>query len=376
MSAGADIEREISASMLRLRGRAPFFATLALYARIVVTDAVPTAATDGQDVLVNPAFMAGLSTPHLDGVIVHEVLHAALGHVGRRAARDPERWNIAADIVVNGILTANGFELPEGAVRDGSLQDFSVEEVYALLERRDPSGLPRLVMVDLLEPGADGAARAQRARQLERHWAGAVDRAVVVARTAGDGDGQGPLPGGVVRAFGLDQRPRLDWRTLLWRFLTRTPTDFAAFDRRLVHRGLYLETLESTSVRVHVAIDTSGSVSTTELDAFGAELQALLASYPGIEATLVYADAGVHGPYPLTAGRELPPPVGGGGTDFRPFFALVDDGDADATTVAVYLTDGHGDFPVAEPAYPVLWVVTPGGLDDEKFPWGTVVRMV
>jgi predicted metal-dependent peptidase len=209
---------------------------------------------------------------------------------------------------------------------------------------------------------------------LERHWAGAVDRAVVVARTAGDG--QGPLPGGVARAFGLDQRPRLDWRTLLWRFLTRTPTDFAAFDRRLVHRGLYLETLESTSVRVHVAIDTSGSVDAAELDAFGGELQALLASYPGIEATLVYADAAVHGPYPLTPGAPLPPPVGGGGTDFRPFFALIDDGDADATTVAVYLTDGHGDFPAAEPAYPVLWVVTPGGLDDEKFPWGTVVRMV
>jgi predicted metal-dependent peptidase len=86
----------------------------------------------------------------------------------------------------------------------------------------------------------------------------------------------------------------------------------------------------------------------------------------------------VHGPYELRPGEPLPPPVGGGGTDFRPFFALVDESDAftDATTVAVYLTDGFGEFPSAAPPYPVLWVVTPGGLDDERFPFGDVVRMV
>ena len=44
--------------------------------------------------------------------------------------------------------------------------------------------------------------------------------------------------------------------------------------------------------------------------------------------------------------------------------------------VCVYLTDGYGDFPADEPSQPILWVVTPGGLDDDRFPFGTVVRMV
>jgi predicted metal-dependent peptidase len=42
----------------------------------------------------------------------------------------------------------------------------------------------------------------------------------------------------------------------------------------------------------------------------------------------------------------------------------------------VYLTDGYGSFPTEEPRVPVLWVVTPGGLADEQFPFGEVVRLV
>ena len=44
-------------------------------------------------------------------------------------------------------------------------------------------------------------------------------------------------------------------------------------------------------------------------------------------------------------------------------------------TVAVYLTDGDGPFPSVAPNYPVLWIVTPGGIDEETFPFGDVVRM-
>jgi predicted metal-dependent peptidase len=43
--------------------------------------------------------------------------------------------------------------------------------------------------------------------------------------------------------------------------------------------------------------------------------------------------------------------------------------------IAIYLTDGYGEFPSAPPAYPVLWVVAPGGLMDEEFPLGLVTRI-
>ncbi len=370
-------DADISASMLRLRRRSPFFATLALYARFVASVNVPTAATDGLDVFYNPEFMATLPADHLDGVLLHEVLHAALQHVGRRGARNPERWNVAADVVVNGLIANNGLSLPEGALRDESLERYSVEEIYTLLVRSgDHQGASD---DDLLDgelgdgEGADGRSRASRTRQASRQWAAAVDRAMSVARTTQ----HGRSPVGAERAFGLTDRPQLDWRALLWRFLSRTPTDFAEFDRRLMHRGLYLETLEATSIRVFVAIDTSGSLNDDDLTAFASELDGLLSSYPGIEAWLAYVDAEVYGPWPVHVGEPLPPVQGGGGTDFRPLFDMVDHSDvADERLVVVYLTDGYGDFPTDPPNYPVLWVVTPGGLDDDKFPFGDIARII
>jgi predicted metal-dependent peptidase len=69
---------------------------------------------------------------------------------------------------------------------------------------------------------------------------------------------------------------------------------------------------------------------------------------------------------------------GGGGTDFRPFFEASAGGEPSRfghERLAVYLTDGHGVFPKRPPRRPVLWVVTPGGVVDAKFPFGEVVRM-
>jgi predicted metal-dependent peptidase len=376
-----EVERALRASMARLRTRAPFFGTLAMYARFVAKDDMETAATDGLDVFYNPAFFASLPPEHLDAVIVHEVLHAALDHVHRRGARAPMRWNFAADVVVNGLIDAAGLQLPENALRSPALERFSVEEVYVALEREDRDGSEEAFDLDLVE-GADGADRegrgtkagkSERRAAASRHWAAAIERAATVAR----GRGRGELPGNIERAFDLVDRPKLDWRTLLWRFLTRTPTDFAAFDRRQIHRGLYIETLESQSVRVIVGVDTSGSIDNGDLRSFIGELDGLLGAYPQMEAWLIYCDAEAYGPYRIEPGGELPPARGGGGTDFRPFFQMAFEEDlVNEGTLAVYLTDGDGDFPAEVPPYPVLWIVTPGGKDDDHFPFGEVTRLV
>lgn len=54
-------------------------------------------------------------------------------------------------------------------------------------------------------------------------------------------------------------------------------------------------------------------------------------------------------------------PIGGGGTDFRPFFRHVAaELEPLAATILVYLTDGEGTFPEQPPSSPALWIVTPG----------------
>jgi predicted metal-dependent peptidase len=395
------VAQSITGSILRLRLKSPFFATLAMHARFVERADIPTAATDGRDVFYNAEFLGNLSLGELDGVLLHEVLHAALGHVTRRGGRNPQRWNIAADIVVNGLIDEQGIELPGSAIRDVNLCGYSVEEVYTLLPT-DQSQQP--VDHDLLETppgpashtngggdggedgdgaGEDGPATSKRsaarptvhdAKSLERHWRAAASQAAAVAR----GGGKGLLPAGIERAFALHDYPKLDWRSVLWRFMANTATDFATFDRRYLHQGLYLETLEDQNLRVVVCVDTSGSINEQLISALMTEVQGVLRAYPGLSCALFFADAELYGPWDITSDVELPSAQGGGGTDFRPLFDRleVDPPGGEAPSVCIYMTDGFGDFPAIEPRFPVLWAIVPGGLDEDDFPFGEAIRLV
>ncbi len=369
--------RQVSASLLRLRLRAPFFATLALFARVELSEHIPTAATDGRDVFLNRAFFGALTPSEQDGLLLHEVLHAALLHVPRRGARDPKLWNVAADIVVNGLIAKeSGFALPAGGLRNGRLEHLSVEEVYDLLARDDTVRVAA-PWADLLEeaPGnADGPPPHARAA-LEGHWRNAYHQARLVAQSGG----RGAMPGGLERELGALEPAQLDWRSYLWRYLVRTPVDFADYDRRFVGQGLYLETLSGESVDVHVAIDTSGSVDDRQLAAFLGEVAGIAAAYPHLHCDLYYADTALNGPYPIIIDGSMPRPIGAGGTDFRPFFARMTeqpDLGAGSGAVLVYLTDGEGVFPNEPPPWPVLWVVTPGGRDLTAFPFGETARLL
>lgn len=382
-------ERRISAAQLRLRTRHPFFATLALFAPLRFTDAVPTAATDGHALFFNPAYLDTLDDAELDGLLTHEILHAALLHALRRGEREPRRWNIACDIVVNGMARESGLQLPAGAVEHPPWADMQAEEVYARLLREPPARPLDLLLVDLLAPatGADapapagesgaGPLSAYRRAAIEAHWKTALNQARVVVNRLAE-KRQGTLPVGNALEWGAVTEPQLDWRSILWRHLVRTPTDFYGFDRRFVGRGLYLDAMQGEAVEVAVCVDTSGSVGNDELGMFLGEIDGILGAYPHVYCQLFFCDAALDGPHELDTGAAPPRPVGGGGTDFRPFFrwlAKHPPSHGSAERLAVYLTDGYGTFPASAPEDNVLWVVIPGGLGSQEFPFGEVARL-
>jgi predicted metal-dependent peptidase len=375
-----ETDRTLSAALLRLRVKQPFFGALALFARYEVTKTVATAATDGRTIFINPDFWQPLSPAEQDGLLLHELLHAALGHCWRRGVRDPQVWNIAADVVINGMILENpDAALPKGGMRDLRLEKFGTEEVYELLQR-DFAKLPPLTMTDLLAPpGEDGQSGETSLDTMHRtalagHWRQALEQAAAIAAQQG-----GSAPAGLKRELTALDPARLDWRAVLWRYLVQTPYDFAGWDRRQIARGLYLEQLEGETVRVLVCVDTSGSVATETVRSFLSEVAGILRAYPQLQAELWYADARAHGPFELRPDSALPPPVGGGGTDFRPFFvaalASLRARPSDRA-LAIYLTDGYGAFPAPAPPLDALWVVTVGGLALEQFPFGEAVRMV
>lgn len=364
-----DFQRLISGSRLRLRGKSAFFATLLLHAEFVPSREVVAAGTDGERVYVNPEVAASLPPDVLDGLLLHEVLHAALSHVERRGPREKKRWNKAADLIVNGMVDAAGLPTPPQSRRDEHLEKLSVEEVYTAIEAElegdgDEGD-------DLLDgpPGDAPPKQGKQGQNAARQWQQAMAQARSVDAMSG---GQGHDPLGAHRELQRLAPARLDWRAHLWRFLARTPVDFGGFDRRFVGRGLYLEALDDESLTALIAVDTSGSVDDEAVKALVSEVQGVLGAYPHVKATLYYADTEAYGPHELTPGSDIPPPQGGGGTDFRPIFGLLDEHEPD---VLIYLTDGYGDFPELAPKVSTLWVVPPGGLEDEGFPFGEVLRL-
>jgi predicted metal-dependent peptidase len=393
-----DTERRlISASLLRLRMKLPFFATLALFAKFVSSRQIETAATDGKDILYNPDFLNSLPSAQQDSLLLHEILHAALMHVLRRGVRNFEIWNIACDIVVNGIIVRQRvFQLPPGGLYNSELEHLSCEEIYELLLKENPKKLS-LSNLDLLskppvnsesEDGERFSSNSSSSNgepqqldclseankvSLEAHWRNALQQAAIITRAVD----AGKLPAGMDRELGLLTESQLDWRAYLWRYLVQTPNDFMGFDRRFIGRGLYLETLIGESVHAFVAVDTSGSIDDRQLQMFLTEVQGILNAYPHLKCELYYADAEAYGPYPVEPNSKLPSPQGGGGTSFIPFFDKVQESwDGQAQGVCIYLTDGYGTFPQQPPALPVLWVVAPGGLDLSEFLFGEAVRLL
>ena len=383
-----DIPKRLQGALLRIRGDHPFFGTLALFAEFRVTSDVATAATDGKALWFNPAFVEKQDPTQLCGLVAHELLHAALQHVHRRRERDATLWNIAADIVVNGMIRKDtSYQLPEGGVEDATLAHLSVEEIYEQLNTGKKK-LPKILLLDLLpalgdnaaseggQSGAgDGCLGQSRAEQLQRHWRAALQQAGAVARRINRGFGKNGLDG--LREFVGATNPSLSWREILWQFMVATPYDFGGFDRRFIHRKLYLEDVVGESVEVAICIDTSGSIGGTELGAFIGEVQGILDAYPQIRGTLFFADAALYGPHEFSKDAPMPEARGGGGTAFEPFFDWVALQERGGTQpLCIYLTDGYGSFPQVPPESPVLWVVMPGGLESTGFPFGDVARIV
>ena len=119
--------------------------------------------------------------------------------------------------------------------------------------RIDPLGADCSTLCDV--DSLSEADRAELDAESESYWRNVMQLAI--ARCTSN---QGQLPAGIERELGSLERPQLDWRSYLWRYLVKTPTDYTGYDRRFIGRGLYLETLQGESVKVYVAVDTSGSI--------------------------------------------------------------------------------------------------------------------
>ena len=367
----------------------PFFGVLALQLRLQEDASCGTAWIDGRTLGYSPTFVAGLSDAALQGLICHEVMHAACGHPWRRGARDHKRFNVACDYAINPLIVAAGMQLPADVLLDPQYSGHYAEWIYDRLPAPQPEPEPE--PGDQGEPGdgdasqpdgdapgspdsnvSDDAPDAPQApgdgvrdaptgadAPTESEWAETVAQATKIAEAAGK------MPGALGRGMGAATAPKSDWRSALRRFVQETCSADYTWTRpnvRYLSGGLYLPALHSQQCgRIVVALDTSGSVDDVLLAQFGAELQAIADDVQPASIDVIYCDAAVNKVETYERGDAIKlSPCGGGGTAFGPVFDHVDaSGDA-APAVLVYLTDLYGSFPETAPDYPVLWAVTSG----------------
>lgn len=117
----------------------PFFGVLSLRLDLVENGSVRTLETDGRKLWFNPEYVNTLSKHELQGVVAHEVLHCANGHVWRMEHRNEMQWNHACDYVVNPIVLDAGMVLPQGMLDGTPYKGMSAEEVYERLNQQPPS---------------------------------------------------------------------------------------------------------------------------------------------------------------------------------------------------------------------------------------------
>ncbi|MGF6768580.1 putative metal-dependent peptidase [Paraburkholderia sp. GAS199] len=409
----------------------PFFGALALRLKVVEDASCKTFWTDGESLGYNPTYLGGLNDLETRGVLAHEVLHVANGHCWRQGDRDPKLWNDACDYAINPIVLDAGMLLPKGVLVDPRFKGKSAEEIYGILaqEKREkdrqqgkgkqdggkpgsqsgqqsasqptqPDGAPgggsppkssnangANTPSDKPEPGAgpDTAPSCGEVRQYvgddkplkEAEWKVAVLQAAEAARM------RGALPG-ALEAMATDAtEPVVDWRPLLHRFAQESsPTDysFAMPNRRYLHMGLYLPSLNEPAVGDAVFVrDSSGSVWDETQAQFAAEIIAVNA---GVRPRrLIVMDCNTRVTQVQTFERgdavefDLLPVRGGGGTSFvDPFERLAKEGIRPA--FLVYLTDMDGSFPDEAPDYPVLWASTTLLKRARKAPFGEAIEVI
>jgi predicted metal-dependent peptidase len=399
------IDERIEQAVIRLMNYYPAVSPIMMSWDIQAdNETVPTMGTDYSHLYYNTEFLATLSREQVPAVIVHEIFHCVFLHPTdltqlESKGRDQNLWSIAAEIVVNAtvkdlikdtpfklpgqpfdpLVSNNILSSPQGEIYFYSPYglDHSTAEVYEALVKRFPKDKKEYTVLATMigEESSDQGNRVPLVGDVKGDKSKeAAEKAIAVMTEMKKQ--RGDLPAALKRLLDSLTTPKISWKKLLHGMLIRARDGLedASRVRHNTRRDygndiIIPETIYRTLDNVVVVLDTSGSISKTELTEFISELQTLEYIVP--EYTVMTADAKVHEIVKVKDLKELVSKIkfeGGGGTDFRDVFQKVK-----KCNVMIFFTDGYTTYPENPPGYPVLWVLTK---NNEKPPWGIVAHIL
>jgi predicted metal-dependent peptidase len=184
---------------------------------------------------------------------------------------------------------------------------------------------------------------------------------------------RGNVPGEIDGVIVIDEivPPKFDWRGYIRRFTGVSTKVFTKKIRRKENKRFDANPGLKVKMRQHMllAIDTSGSVSDNELREFMGEMQHIYKC--GVEITIIQCDTTIRSIESYKGKNELEV-HGRGGTEFDPVLEYFN-ANLNKYTSLVYFTDGECSADV-KPKGNVLWVLSEESCMNESLP-GKVIKL-
>jgi predicted metal-dependent peptidase len=190
---------------------------------------------------------------------------------------------------------------------------------------------------------------------------------------------RGLMPGSLIEQIkGLLKKPEISWKQVLRKFVGSVPVPHRRTKTRLNRRQPFRSDLSGQLpkriIKLVIAIDTSGSMSTSDIEYVINEIFNIVKDYE-TDITIIECDAAIGKIYKAKRVSDVQTKVSGrGGTSFIPVIEHINDSGKYRDALLIYFTDGYGDSEIPKPRTSRnMWVV----LQDEKYlslkePYGEV----
>ena len=413
----------------------PYYGFFLIMLNKVWRSNLPTAGVSKHNInyqlAINEEFWNSLTDMHKMGLLKHELLHIAFGHLTSFSSfSNKELANVAMDMEINQYierswlpgtdLTSDEFNALKQAVKaelkEAKENGATQEELKAIANKLPPRGvmledyeelkldkkagcryyydqLLRLqdeknkngttgnqAMDDLLDNIEQGdvpdhstweefdsmtdAEKKLIEKQVQKILQDAKEQTVKK---------RGNVPGEIEGLIVVEEitKPKFDWRGYIRRFTGVSTKVFTKKIRRKENHRYEDNPGLKIKMRQHMllAIDTSGSVSDTELKEFMNEIHHIYKQ--GVDITVVQCDTSIRSIEPYKGKNEIKV-FGRGGTEFDPVLDYYN-ANLKKYTSLVYFTDGEC-YTSVKPKSKVLWVLSEQSHMNEDLP-GQVIKL-
>ncbi len=378
---------------------------------------LPAMATDGRYLYYSTEQIMRVfqkNAKYLDRSFLHTVLHCIFFHLWMRGERDVRLWNLACDIAVEYTIDAMGKNCTRRILSyrrqlcyeelQRQKKGISAAVIYRYLSEKEPEELHELSLEFYTDDHRywpkPNEEKNREQQALQKKWNKIARQTKIERESRGEEQKDGEeLFAAQVKA----ERSKRSYREFLQKFAVlheELHADPDEFDLTYYTYGLriygdmpLIEPVESREVKkikeFVVVIDTSYSTSGELVKMFLKETFGILAQedsfFGDCHIRIIQCDEKVQMDEEVQNERELCALlerftiVGGGGTDFRPAFAyvneLIEEGAFKNLCGLLYFTDGKGIYPKSRPAYRTAFLFLDDYDEEAVPPWAIRLQL-